>query len=253
MLLTDHGTLPFKTDDGVGARGNIALVALEYDQTIEHEFYRMTVEPGIGVYCTRIKSQPQVTPEVLASMEDEIVNCVSILPPGVDVNVVAFACTSAALVIGEEEVAAKIRTVRPDAQVTDPFTAAVAALRHLKAKRIGLLTPYIPEVAAIIKERFEKNGIEIVSLGSFCESDDGVVAKIDLTSVKSAIESVGSNEACDAVFMSCTSLRSIDIIEELEQTLGKPVTTSTHALAWHALQLCGQEASQPIGSLMRKS
>ena len=252
MTFTNHGTFTFQTDNGVGIRGNIALVALEYDQTIEHEFYRLTVEPGMGIYCTRIRSLPEVTPEVLAKMEDEIVNCVSMLPPGVDIDVVAFACTSAALVIGEERVAEKARQARPDAQVTDPFTAAVAALQYMGAKRIGLLSPYIPEVSSLIKERFEEAGLEIVSMGSFCESDDNIVAKIDRESIKSAMKSVGDGGACDAVFMACTSLRSIDIIDELEQALGMPVTTSTHALAWHALHLCGQRSSSPVGSLMRK-
>lgn len=253
MLLTNHGTLDFNTDKGVGIRGNLALIALEYDQTIEHEFYRLTVEPGMGVYCTRIRSLPEVTPEVLGKMEDEIVNCVSMYPPGVNIDVVAFACTSAALVIGEEKVAEKIKQVHPAAHVTDPFTAAVAALQHMGAKRIGLLSPYIPEVSSLIKERFENAGLEVVSTGSFCEADDNIVAKIDLKSIKAAIKKVGEDEACDAVFMACTSLRSIDIIDELEKELGIPVTTSTHALAWHALHLCGQTSSNPIGSLMKQS
>jgi maleate isomerase len=253
MQHTNHGTLPFDTDEGVGNRGNLALIALEYDQTIEHEFYRLTVEPGMGVYCTRIRSLPEVTPEVLLQMEDEIINCTSILPQGVDIDVVAFACTSAALVIGEQRVAEKIQQVRPNAQVTDPFTAAVAALQHMGAKRIGLLTPYIPEVASLIEKRFEDVGLEVVSSGSFCESNDGVVAKIDLESIRAAIKKVGENEACDAVFMSCTSLRSIDIIDELEKEMGIPVTTSTHALAWHALHLCGQKSNNAVGALMRKS
>ncbi|MFC3051826.1 maleate cis-trans isomerase family protein [Kordiimonas pumila] len=253
MSITNHGVLPFQTDKGIGLRGNIALVALEYDQTIEHEFYRLTVELGMGVYCTRIRSLPEVTPEVLGKMEDEIINCVSMLPPGVNINVAAFACTSAALVIGEQRVAEKIQQVHPGAHVTDPFTAASAALKHLGARRIGLLTPYIPEVASLIQTRLEDQGFEVVSVGSFCESADSIVAKIDLESIKAAMKTVGSNETCDAIFMSCTSLRSIDIIDELEQELGIPITTSTHALAWHALRLCGQTSHNPVGALMRST
>jgi len=50
---------------------------------------------------------------------------------------------------------------------------------------------------------------------------------------------VGQSDAVDGVFISCTSLRAAGIIEQAETALGKPVTASNHALAWHLLRLAG--------------
>ena len=49
----------------------------------------------------------------------------------------------------------------------------------------------------------------------------------------------------DAVFISCTALRTADVIEDIEAALGKPIVTSNQALAWHALRLMGYEDSVP--------
>ncbi|MDX6330283.1 MAG: maleate isomerase, partial [Streptomycetaceae bacterium] len=47
-----------------------------------------------------------------------------------------------------------------------------------------------------------------------------------------------STEA-EGYFLSCTALRSAEIIEELEAELGKPVVTSNQAMVWHALRTGG--------------
>ena len=66
--------------------------------------------------------------------------------------------------------------------------------------------------------------------------------------------SVGQAEDCDGVFISCTSLRAADIIEEAEQILKKPVTASNHALAWHLLRLAGiEDQLDGLGQLFRTS
>ena len=63
---------------------------------------------------------------------------------------------------------------------------------------------------------------------------------------------LGRHSSVDAVFVSCTSLRVAERIEALEAKLGKPVTSSNHALAWHSLRLAGYAAPLPgFGRLMR--
>jgi maleate cis-trans isomerase len=54
------------------------------------------------------------------------------------------------------------------------------------------------------------------------------------------------------VFVSCTNLRVASIIETAEARLGKPVTSSNHALAWHLLRLAGiQDCPENFGSLFQ--
>ena len=48
----------------------------------------------------------------------------------------------------------------------------------------------------------------------------------------------------ETVFLSCTSLRLTNEVGDLESELGKPVTSSNHALIWHALRLAG--VSEPV-------
>src|SRR3546814_16124709 len=69
-------------------------------------------------------------------------------------------------------------------------------------------------------------------MGSFNEPDDNTVARISAESIEQAILDIGSTAECDAAFVACTSLRVARIVERVEQTLGKPVTSSNHALAW---------------------
>lgn len=43
----------------------------------------------------------------------------------------------------------------------------------------------------------------------------------------------------EAVFISCGGLRSLEIVDELEQEVGKPVVASNQAMIWNALRLAG--------------
>jgi maleate isomerase len=65
------------------------------------------------------------------------------------------------------------------------------------------------------------------------------VARITTASIEAAILDLGRHDAVDAVFVSCTSLRAAEIVARTEAKLGKPVTSSNHAMAWHALRLAG--------------
>jgi maleate isomerase len=89
--------------------------------------------------------------------------------------------------------------------------------------------------------------MDIPVMGSFHEPDDNRVARITPVSIERAILELGSSDECDAVFVSCTSMRVARIVEQVEAKLGKPVTSSNHALAWHMLRLAGY--SQPMPGL----
>lgn len=244
--------LPFATDSGIGARANIGLLVLETDQTIEDEFRAIWPRDGVALYAARLHNDPNITPETLMEMKAEIPPTAKLLPFSVDFNVIAFACTSGALVIGEETVAELVRDVKPGVKVTDPVTAARAAISSMGVKRVALLTPYVKEINVRLRNSLVERGLDIPVMGSFNEADDNVVARMTPDSIRDAIVKIGSQPDCDGVFVSCTSLRVAKIAEETEALIGKPVTSSNHALAWHMLRLAGIEDDIPgFGRLYR--
>jgi len=231
--------LPFNMDRGLMSRAAIGLIVLSIDQTMEYEWRRIIDLPGVAFFGSRIPCPPDITPALLMEMHKDIATGTALLLPGLDLQVVAFGCTSGTIVIGEEEVFAQIRRVRPDVACTSPITAAMAGCKALNAKRIALLTPYVESVNNLFKEHIEAQGVEITRIATFNHAVDAEVARIDAATLKSAILKIGAAADVDAVFVSCTSLRMCDHTREIEQELGKPVLASNSAMAWHALRLAG--------------
>jgi maleate isomerase len=172
-------------------------------------------------------------------MEGRLAAATEVILPGLPLDVVAFACTSASMVIGEERVFERIRSVRPEVACTTPITAAFAALRALDARRIALLTPYREDNNRFIRDYIAARGFAVPVMGSFNEEDDRTAARIDAASIERAVLELGRAPEVDAVFVSCTSLRLAGAVAGIEAELGKPVTSSNHALAWHCLRLAG--------------
>ncbi len=238
MLLIEH--LPFETDAGIAERAAIGLIVLASDYTIEHEWRRIFgAVPGAALYQSRILNDPQITPETLRAMEPRITDCTDVILPGAELDVVAYGCTSASMAIGEEKVFENIRTARPGVACTTPITAAFAAFRAFKANRIGVLTPYRSEVNQIVADYIRARGFSVPVFGSFNEGDDGIVAAITPKSIRVGVERIIAERSVDAVFVSCTSVRLAEAAADAERETGLPVTSSNHAMAWHALRLAG--------------
>ncbi len=244
MLLIEH--LPFETDGGIAERAAIGVIVLGTDYTIEHEWRSiMAAFPGVAVYQSRIQNDPLITPETLRAMEPRITYCTDIILPGAKLDVVAYGCTSASMAIGEDKVFENIRAARPDVACTTPITAAFAAFRVFGARRIGVLTPYRADVNRIVADYVRARGFEVPVFGSFNEEDDGVVAAISAQSIKSGIQRLVAERQVDAVFVSCTSVRLANQAPDIEAEVGLPVTSSNHAMAWHALRLAGIDDHMP--------
>ena len=230
--------LDFTTDEGAAARARLGVLVLESDQTMEAELRQLTDLPGVGVYHARLANDTVVTPETLAKMEAELPKAAALLPEYLGLKSIGYGCTSGSTIIGEAQVSKILDTTHKGVPSTNPLTAAKAALTALGVRRVGLLTPYAPDVTAAMQARFEDAGFPVTVVGSFYEQSDIVVGRIDQHSILAATLAVGRGD-CDGVFVSCTSLRTAGIIAQAEATLGKPVTASNHALAWHMLRLAG--------------
>ena len=252
-LLLDRRNIPFTLDEGIARRAALGLIVLATDHTIEHEWRRMLGgRDGVAFYESRLMNSASITPETLKEMERDIAYATRLIRPGERMDVMAFACTSGAMVIGDETVAARIHEARPGIPCTTPIAAAIAGLQALGARRIALLTPYVDRINRMMRAYIEARGLAVPAMGSFNHENDNEVARIDAASVEAAVLEVGAHPSVEAVFVSCTSLRVVHLIEDLERRLGKPVTSSNHALAWHSLRLARYDDPVPgFGRLMR--
>jgi len=249
--------LEFSTDDGFGATARLGLIVLESDQTIEAEARQINLD-GVDFYHSRIPMEMEVTPTTLTDMEARLPVAARLLPPEFGFDAIGYACTSAATLIGTEGITRGIQGVHPGVPCTNPIVAAVAAFHALDAYRIAVVTPYTAEVTRPIVEHFTSADIEIAAVGSFLEGNDLVVARITEQSIAQGVRQVTGATEVDAVFVSCTSLRTFGIVPQLEQELGRPVVSSNLAILWHLLRLAdvttelghlGSLFSQPLAGV----
>jgi maleate isomerase len=237
-MTTDYQTLRFDLDQGISARAAIGLIVLGSDQTIEYEWRHLLDLEGVGVFEARLANSATINQQTLAAMEQNIGPMADLIRPRA-LDVMAFGCTSGAMVIGEAKVFQHLRLAHPGVACTTPITAGIAALKALGITRIGLLTPYVQSINVWMGEYIAAQGIQVVSIASFEHENDEEVARIDRSSIEDGVRTLAKLDAVQAVFVSCTSLRVAHFLAELEDEVGKPLTSSNHALAWHSLRLAG--------------
>ena len=237
--------LPFETSQMIGSRARVGLVVLATDYTIEHEMRVLVNLPGVDIYHARIFNSPNISPDSLRAMEPLITATAELILPGDTLDVLAYACTSASIVLGTSTVAKNLNAAKPEAKTTNPAFAAFEAFAALRAKRIAVLTPYARNVNAMVQKSLEDAGFDVPVFGSFNEPHDPTVAAIDSQSLKNGIARITKGQDVDAIFISCTSVRIAADVAAIETELDIPVTSSNHALAWHCLRLAGIDDKQP--------
>lgn len=121
--------------------------------------------------------------------------------------------------------------------VTNPLRAAVAQARELGVSRFALLSPYVEQVNTALRAAFADQGILMDVFGTFGISEESKVVRISTQSIVDAAVRLGSDNAVEAVFLSCTNLRTLDAIPQIHEQIGKPVLSSNQTLARHMRRL----------------
>ncbi len=218
---------------------------------MEPEFWRL-MPRGVSIHTTRIRLE-RVNVEELLSMEKNTEEASRLLATA-DVDVIVYGCTTGSLVGGlgyDQKIARIIETAAGRPAVTTA-TAVVEALKKLKAKNVALATPYMDEVNEKEVEFLEKHGFNIVDLKALKIEKNTEIGRVPPEKVYRLVKSLDINGA-DAVFISCTNLRTIEVIDALEKDLGIPVVSSNTATAWLTLRkLSIQEAGLEVGVLLTK-
>lgn len=226
-------------------RSTIGLVVLQTDETLEPDIHRYFPPTAADVYVSRVPNAPDVNAETLADMANYIESSATLLPRSLSFDAVAYCCTSGSAVIGPAKVGSLMRAGCRTAGATDPVSALIHMCRKHNVKRLAFLSPYVESVSKILREVLTAADIETCAFGAFNEGDDAKVARIDPAYTKRAAIELAKSTDVDAVFMSCTNLKTYDVLAEIEAEAGVPAFSSNSALAAHLAELSGATAVHP--------
>jgi maleate isomerase len=216
----------------------IGVVVPATDQVSEVAFAEMLRGHPVSMVVSRVAFENPVVMSTLSRMVDDLTRATALLLPGGRIDVVAFSCTSGTVAAGVDRVARAIDAAKPGIPFTTPITAAVAAFRHLGARRIAVLTPYVDEVNEAIRGFLVAAGLDVVDFGSFHLRTEEEIASVPPDAIVSAGRSI-TGPGAEALFISCTGLQGHAAIAPLEAATGRPVVTSNQAQVWEALSLIG--------------
>lgn len=222
----------------------MGLVVLKSDETAERDF-RDLLPREVELLVSRVPAADEVTRANLAEIANHLTQATALFPTGVPFSVLGYACTSGSAELGEARVEALMTAAASTRAVTNPLSALVAACGALEIRTLGLLTPYAPEVAARMREALQGFGLEVPVYGSFSVPQEAMVVRIDSGSILFGAAELAQQGRADAIFLSCTNLRTLSLIPRLEAQLGIPVMSSNQVLAWHMLRLAGFDTPGP--------
>jgi maleate isomerase len=217
-------------------------VVAPFDFALDRELWRWAPE-DVSLYLTRLPffTTPVTVEMAVACGDRRAVRRATrdVLTPEPDV--VIYACTSGSFVDGAagEEV---LRRTMEDAGAPAARTtsgALIAALKVLGVTRLAIATPYVEPVTRRLVAYLAEHGVSTVSSQGL-----GLLGNIWRVTYSQVVEIVraADDPAAEALFISCTNVPTYDLIEPLEQALGKPVLTANQVTMWAALRAMGRDA-----------
>jgi maleate isomerase len=222
----------------------LGLIVLQPDETLEGEM-RVMLPLETALYVSRVPSADAVSSETLATMALHLQGSAALFPKAAQFASIGYGCTSGSAEIGSDRIAGFIRGGATTAHVTNPLSALIAACQHLGIARLALLSPYVAEVSAKLCDALAASGIETPVFGSFDEAEEAKVVRIDGPSIIAAATDLAHQGGVDAIFLSCTNLRTLSVIDAIEDVTGLPCLSSNQVLAWHMANAAGSAAQIP--------
>ncbi|MEM7405163.1 MAG: arylmalonate decarboxylase [Pseudomonadota bacterium] len=224
-------------DEGRHPRAKLGFVLLATEQTVQDDVVKLC-PPGVGVHFARAWIPDSITSQTLAAQAELLADCAATLLPDGSLDVVCYACTSGSLVIGEDRVFAELKRGAPGARPTSLVTGVIRALRAVGAHSLAVATPYLDEINAREAAYLERAGFEVAAIEGLNLERDSDMVRVTPDFIVEFALSVDRPDA-DAIFVSCGALRTLDVLQAIEDRAGKPVIASNQAMIWDTLRLAG--------------
>ena len=229
----------------------IGLITLASDYIIEKDFHNVIKNKNINLFVNRIECYNPLNKENLIKMSQNITKVTKNILPGEKIDCVAYACTSGTIAAGYTSIKKKVEKAKPNTKLTTPSTSSINALKKFKIKKIAVFTPYSKKLNNEVVEFFKKNKFIVTSNSYFDIHSDIDIGKINNKYLFKVLSKMKLNGA-QALFISCTALPALSIIEKLENKLGILVLSSNQTLIWNTLKSIGvKNKINGFGRLLR--
>ena len=212
----------------------VGLIALASDFTIEKDFINVIKDKKIDFFVNRIECYNPLTKENLIKMSNKVTAVTKDILPDQELDCVVYGCTSGTIAAGHASIEQRVKDAKPMADVSTPSTAAIKALKKMNIKKVSIFTPYSKKLNDDVLDYFKSEGFEVTSNLYFDIQDDYDIGKVDQNYLFEVLSKIDLNGA-EALFVSCTALPVLEIIDKLEKKLNTIVLSSNQALIWDTL------------------
>ena len=108
-------------------------------------------------------------------------------------------------------------------------------MKTLKINKLSIFAPYTDEINQSVINYFKKENINILELSYFDIASDLDIGKIDPNYLFETLVNIDLSQS-DILFISCTALPVLSLIEDIEKKIGKIVLSSNQVLIWDTLK-----------------
>jgi maleate isomerase len=224
----------------------IGLLLPSSNTTMEPDLYSMAPK-DVTVHTARMMLR-DVTPEGLEEMAGEAARAARLLKTA-EVDILAYGCTSGSLIRGVEWEKSLKRRLEETAGVPAITTAGavVEGLKTLEAERVSVFTPYTDVVNMHERTFLEAHGYKVDIIRGLGLTDNQRIGRV---SGEQLVSFIVPAPGSDAVFVSCTNLPVVHLIEKLEEKHRLPFVTSNQATMWAALRRLHRNNLDGYGALL---
>jgi maleate isomerase len=216
----------------------IGLITLGSDFRIEKDFNNVIYGRDVDLYVNRIHCYNPLTNETLAKMADGITDVTKDILPDQKIDCVAYGCTSGTIAAGFDVIEKNVKLAKPQAKVTTPITSAIKALKAFNVSKISVFTPYTKSINDSVINYFNKENITVNGLTYFDIESDLDIGKVDEEYLFEVLSKIDLEDS-EALFVSCTALPVLSIIDKLEKKMNKVILSSNQTLIWESLKAIG--------------
>lgn len=211
---------------------------------------RAMLPTGVGALITRLALRGSSEAE-LRHMEEGVEDASRLLADAL-VDRIVFHCT-AVTTFSPASGPAILQRITAATGIPGLVTsdALASAFQTLRMRRVVLLSPYIAPVHQREIAFLGHLGLDVVGEAALGIDTNDAMARLSPEQLEEwAI--THRNSQADGYFLSCTALRTAELIAPLEQRLGRPVLTSNQVMVWRALRDAGLSDGNSVwGQLMK--